>query len=210
MRHLIEGVTVFQRDHFEPNKEAFRKLAGGQSPTALFVTCSDSRIDPNLLTQTPPGELFVLRNAGNVVPAHGTVPGGGEEATIEYAMLGLGVEEIVVMGHSGCGAMEALLKREHLEGLPAVSSWLGHAEEARRAVEAGASYDGEKLADAVIEANVLLQLDNLLTHPSVAKRHAAGEVRLHGWVYGIGDGLVRAHDADQECFVSLTEDHAAR
>lgn len=208
MRHLIEGVTAFQRDHFEPNREAFRKLAGGQSPTTLFVTCSDSRIDPNLLTQTPPGELFVLRNAGNVVPAYGTAP-GGEEATIEYAMLGLGVEEIVVMGHSGCGAMGALLEREYLEGLPAVYSWLAHAEGARWAVEAGASYDGENLAYAIIEANVLLQLDNLLTHPSVAERHVAGEVRLHGWVYGIGDGRVRTYDASQECFVSLTGDHAA-
>lgn len=209
MKHLIEGVNTFQRDHFEPNRETFRKLTRGQEPSALFITCSDSRIDPNLLTQTPPGELFVLRNAGNMVPAHGTVPGGGEEATVEYAMLELGVREVVVMGHSGCGAMGALLEQEHLNGLPAVSSWLAHAQGARRSVEAGASYDGENLADAVIEANVLLQLENLLTHPSVAHRHAAGEVRLHGWVYGIGDGHVRAHDAGQECFVSLTDDHAA-
>lgn len=202
MQNLLRGVSVFQKDHFGPNRELFERLAEGQSPRALFVTCSDSRVDPNLITQASPGELFVLRNAGNIVPPYGT--SGGEDATVEYAMRGLGIERVVVCGHSGCGAMGALLKQERLDGLPAVKSWIGHAGSARRAVDDGEG-GGKDPLELVVEANVLVQMENLLTHPSVAERYEAGEVRLYGWVYKIGTGEVLGWDEGRELFLPLSE-----
>src|SRR5947209_1011259 len=108
MQKLVEGVHHFQANIFSPQRELFERLADGQSPVALFITCSDSRINPNLLTQTEPGELFILRNAGNLVPPYGAGP-GGEAATVEFATAALGIRDIIVCGHSHCGAMRALL-----------------------------------------------------------------------------------------------------
>lgn len=127
MEKLIRGIHEFQSTHFSPQRELFQRLAGGQRPDALFITCSDSRIDPSLLTQTKPGELFILRNAGNIVPPYGAA-NGGEGATIEYAIRALGIRDIIVCGHTHCGAMQGLLQPEALEDLPAVRSWLSHAE----------------------------------------------------------------------------------
>ena len=182
----------------------------GQDPETLFITCSDSRIDPNLLTRSKPGDLFILRNAGNLVPPHGAAT-GGEAATIEFAVGGLGVGDVIVCGHSDCGAMKALLQPETLASLPAVSAWLGHAEATRRIVRDNyGRLFGERLVMATVEENVLVQLENLRTLPAVASRLVQGDLHLHGWVYKIGTGEVFAYDGEKARFVPVTEDQARR
>ena len=134
IERLMQGIHHFQTEIFDSQRELFERLARGQNPTALFITCSDSRINPNLITQTDPGELFILRNAGNIVPPYG-LASGGEAGTIEFAVAALGVRHIIVCGHSHCGAMRSLLRPELIENLPAVRTWLAHAEPTRRIVE---------------------------------------------------------------------------
>ena len=131
MQKLVEGIHQFQNDIFSSKQQLYEKLAKGQHPLALFITCSDSRIDPSLLTQTEPGELFIMRNAGNIVPPYGTLH-GGEAATIEFAVSALGVKDIVICGHSHCGAMGGVLHPETLSDLPAVRSWLSYADSTER------------------------------------------------------------------------------
>jgi carbonic anhydrase len=203
MKKLVRGVTKFQQEVFVQNKELFDKLATGQAPHTLFITCSDSRISPNLLTQTEPGEIFILRNAGNIVPAHGSGP-SGEAATIEYAVAALGVSDVVICGHSLCGAMKGLLDPASLEHLPAVKAWLSHADATRailREIYHGST--GEDLLNIAIQENVLVQLENLKTLPSVAARLASGRLRLHAWVYKIESGDVFVHNADTGQFLPV-------
>jgi carbonic anhydrase len=197
MQKLIQGLHKFQSEVFSAQKSFFERLADGQKPETLFITCSDSRISPNLLTQTGPGELFIVRNAGNIVPPYGSNSAvGGEAATIEYAVQVLGVKEVIVCGHSHCGAMAALLTDgEATRELPAVHQWLGHAETTRRIMrESYRHLEGKALLTATIEENVLVQLESLRTHPSVRAKLAAGQLRLHGWVYKIETGEVFSYD----------------
>jgi carbonic anhydrase len=204
MDHIIDGVLRFQRDVY-PNREAlFKELSLAQAPTALFIGCSDSRVVPEMLTQQGPGELFVLRNAGNIVPPYSPEP-GGVTATIEYAIAVLGIPDIVVCGHSGCGAMTAIQKGgELLKGLPAVTRWLHYADLARDAVAAEYVGASEKdYLDALVHENVLVQLDHLLTHPTVAKAVEAKQLRLHGWVYDMGAGTIETYDANAHAFVPI-------
>src|SRR5947208_16582436 len=133
MQKLVEGIHHFQANIFRSQRELFERLAHGQQPDALFITCSDSRINPNLITHTEPGDLFILRNAGNIIPPYGAA-NGGEGATIEYAVAGLGVQDIIICGHSHCGAMKGLLAPEGLQDLPVFAAWLSHAEATRWSV----------------------------------------------------------------------------
>ena len=188
MQKLIDGFHKFQSEVYGPRRDFFEALADGQRPETLFITCSDSRINPNLLTQAEPGELFILRNAGNIIPAFSPV-GSGEAATIEFAVQGLGVQHIVVCGHTQCGAMKALLKPEMLKDSPAVASWLQHAEGTRRHVKDNYTHlSGEALETVMVEENVLSQLESLRTHPSVRSRLSRGQLTLHGWVYKMETG----------------------
>lgn len=203
MQKLIQGIHDFQSTDFQPMQELFEQLAKGQNPETLFITCSDSRIDPNLLTRSKPGELFILRNAGNIVPPHGAA-NGGEAATIEFAVAGLGVKHIIICGHSHCGAMKGLLQPEMVAPLPAVASWLSHAETTKRIV--GENYQhlsGDRLVTATVEENVLVQLENLRTLPSVASRLVKGDLHLHGWVYKIETGEVFAYEPSTGQFVQI-------
>jgi carbonic anhydrase len=203
MQKLVEGIHHFQHSIFRQQQELFKRLAEGQSPEALFITCSDSRINPNLLTQTDPGELFILRNAGNIVPPYGAVF-GGEAATIEYAVSIVGVKDIIVCGHSLCGAMGALLEPESVQQAPAIAAWLNHAEATRRIMhENYAHLEGAKLRTATVEENVLVQLENLRTHPCVAAGLSRGSLKVHGWVYKIETGQVFAFDPQAQQYVSL-------
>ena len=126
MEKIIRGIHAFQQDVFGTQQQLFSSLSEGQHPDALFVTCSDSRIDPCLVTQTKPGDLFVLRNAGNIIPPYGA-SNGGEAAAVEFAVTGLGVKDIIVCGHSQCGAVSGLLNPDQLEKMPTVAEWLRHA-----------------------------------------------------------------------------------
>lgn len=208
MHKLAQGVHKFQREVFGTHEALFARLADGQAPHSLFITCSDSRINPNLLTQTAPGDLFILRNAGNIVPSWGA-PVGGESATIEYAIAALGVEHIVVCGHSGCGAMKAVLDPSATESMPAVRQWLAHAETTRRILKENyANAAPAELLNIAIQENVLAQLENLRTHPAVAARVAKGKLALHGWVYKIASGEVFAYSTDEGQFRPLAEVNA--
>jgi carbonic anhydrase len=205
MQKLIQGIHQFQTNGFRPLKGLFERLAEEQHPETLFITCSDSRIDPNLLTQSQPGDLFILRNAGNIIPPHG--PGSsGEAATIEFAVAALGVRDVIVCGHSRCGAMQALLEPEKAAPFPTLSAWLVHAEATRRIIcDNYRHLQGERLLTATVEENVLVQLENLRTLPAVASRLSRGDLHLHGWVYKIETAEVFAFDPESGQFVAVTE-----
>lgn len=209
MYDLAEGVQRFQKEVFPGQAELFERLATTHRPTALFIGCSDARVVPELITQRAPGELFVIRTAGNLVPAY--APGAdGVAASIEYAVGVLDVTDVIVCGHSGCGAMTSLALSHDLTGLPAVASWLRHAEAARSRTTAAADsakeVDGTEEADkvaALVRGNVLSQLANLATHPSVARALTRNTVTLHGWVYDIGTGAIDELDAATGRFTAL-------
>lgn len=206
MNKLLKGYKHFHEDIFPQKRPLFEKLAHEQHPRAIFITCADSRILPDLITQADPGDLFVTRNAGNIIPSYGDRH-AGVSATIEYAILALGVRNIIVCGHSDCGAMKAVLNPEKVKGMPTVASWLFHAESARRIVEENyPGLDGEQKLNALIHENVLAQLDHLKTHPSVASRLIRGELNLYGWVYDIRTGDIDAYDAESGTFVRLDPD----
>lgn len=203
MQKLVDGLRKFQQEVFPAKKELFESLAKGQQPSTLFITCADSRVVPDLFTSAEPGELFVIRNAGNIVPAWGRQP-GGVTATIEFAVVALGVRSIVVCGHTDCGAMKGLLHPENLGALPTVATWLAQADATRQIVMENYKGAGEAdLVNAMIRENVLVQLNNLETHPSVAARLARGELSLYGWIYEIATGEVDSYDAAQQRFVRL-------
>jgi carbonic anhydrase len=191
---LVDGVHAFQAKYFAKNKTLFRSLAErGQHPETLFITCSDSRIDPNLLTSTEPGELFIVRNVGNMVP-HMTVP-GGTAAAIEYAVEVLNVKSVIVCGHTHCGALSAILNPETMDRLPFVRRWLAQAERVRTIVaERYANLDEPSRMLAAVSENVLVQLENLRAFPNVAARLDRGELAMSGWVYEIATGKVFEFD----------------
>ena len=205
MEHIIDGVLRFQREVHPNNTALYRELAISQSPQAMFIGCADSRIVPEVFTGQGPGSLFVVRNAGNIIPPSSTIP-GGVTASIEYAVSVLGIPDIIVCGHSGCGAMKALLNgAQALAKLPNVARWLHYADAALAAVEtdhANASVEA-RLKELVYE-NVLTQLDNLLTHPAVSEAIHNKQLRVHGWVYDLGSGRVDNYDARIQKFVPLT------
>lgn len=209
MQKLLEGLHDFQATVFATRREFFEKLALGQRPEALFITCSDSRINPNQLTQADPGELFIIRNAGNIIPPYGALM-GGEAATVEFGVAGLGVKDIIICGHSQCGAMKGLLDPPPAEQFPALRSFLGHAEATRRIVRENYKHlEGEALLTATVEENVLVQLENLRTHPVVAARLARREINLHGWVYKLETGVVFSYDAKVGQFLPLGQQPGA-
>ncbi|MFO0890366.1 MAG: carbonic anhydrase [Isosphaeraceae bacterium] len=205
MIKLIRGIHHFQNDVFRTRERLFQSLAEGQEPETLFITCSDSRIDPNLLTQSEPGELFILRNAGNLVPPYGHIA-TGETATIEFAVTALKIKSIIICGHSHCGAMKGLLHPEQLTNLPAVAGWLVHAESTRRIVQDNyPDLDDDRQLNVAIQENVLVQLERLQTQPAVASRLVRGDLTLHGWVYKIETGEVFSYDAASGQFVPVAE-----
>lgn len=203
MRRLIEGLGEFKTNYFSTHLELFEQLAHGQKPRVLFITCSDSRIDPNLITQTEVGELFVIRNAGNIIPPF-RAANGGEGAAVEYAIHALGIEQIVVCGHSHCGAMKGLLQLNKLqEDMPLVYDWLKHAEATRRLVKENYStYQGEELLEVTIAENVLTQIDNLKTYPVVHSKLYQGKLKIYGWVYHLETGEVLAYDPESHSYIA--------
>jgi carbonic anhydrase len=185
---LLGGISRFQKHVYPKHQDLFEELALGQRPDALFITCADSRIDPCLLTQTKPGELFICRVIGNIVPPYPDAI-GGVSATIEYAVGVLEVSTIVICGHTDCGVMKGALNPDALEAFPNVKAWLRYAEVEHRDLL------------ALTEHNVVAQLKNLRTHPSVAARLEQGDLALHGWVYHIGDGTVTDYDQETGRFM---------
>jgi carbonic anhydrase len=193
---FLGGISRFQKHVYPRHRRLFERLALEQQPEALFITCADSRIDPCMLTQTKPGELFICRAIGNVVPRYGDI--GGVTATIEYAVGVLRVPAIIVCGHTDCGVIKGAINPDALKAFPDVTSWLRHAHVGRRKYEPDA-----KTILALTERNVVNQLKNLRTHPAVRARLKKRDLALHGWVYHIATGAVTAYDAEKRKFRRL-------
>jgi carbonic anhydrase len=201
MRKLLKGLHKFQSSYFPENQGIFEQLAEGQKPRVLFITCSDSRIVPHLITQSGVGELFVIRNAGNLVPPFGAA-NGGEGAAIEYAIHVLGIEQVIICGHSNCGAMKGLLNLEKLRTeMPLVYEWLQHAESTRRLIhENYADKKGDELLAITMAENVVSQIENLKTYPVIRSKLHQNKMSIYGWIYDIETGEVLAYDAVTDDF----------
>jgi carbonic anhydrase len=200
LARILNGVQTFETEVYPAQRSRFESLKQGQHPLALFISCADSRVVPSLITQTGPGDLFLEQNPGNFVPHYGELV-GGVSAGVEYAMLVLKVPLVIVCGHTDCGVMKALLHPEKAQGLPAMQEWMRHASEVQHRVRrdhAGGN-DEEKLR-LLTEYNILAQIENLKSHPSVHARVISGEVEVHGWMYDIGDGSVWAADPESGNF----------
>ena len=194
---FLGGVSRFQKHVYPKHRDLFERLALNQRPDALFITCADSRIDPCLLTQTKPGELFICRVIGNVVPPYPDAV-GGVSATIEYAVGVLQTPAVIVCGHTDCGVMRGALNPEALEAYPNVTAWLRYTKVERREQ----TPTPESLL-SLSEENVIAQLKNLRTHPAVAARLAQGDLTLHGWVYHIGPGVVTTYNEKSRKFEKI-------
>ncbi|MFK7871693.1 MAG: carbonic anhydrase [Oligoflexales bacterium] len=200
MLQILRGIQKYSKEIFPQQKGLFKQLATGQQPHTMMITCSDSRIDPNLITQTQPGDVFILRNAGNMVPAYG-VSQGGEEASIEFAVEVLGVENIVVCGHTQCGAMAALSGKVDLKALPSIEKWLLHAKATQRKMEGKSPV----VLDDYIEDNVLTQVQNLKTHPSIANGIAQKTLKIFGLVYRFEKGDAIIFDKQKQHFIEVRD-----
>ena len=212
MDHIVRGVLDFRKNVYPEHKDLFGALADSQNPDVLFFTCSDSRIDPNMVTGSHPGDLFICRNAGNVIPPHSNET-GGMTASIEYAVAVLNVRHIIVCGHTDCGAIKGALDIPALKGLPHVKEWLGHCRSAMEIVRERHGIDGDapldpKYLNEAIEENVLQQVQHLRTHPVVAAKLATGKIEIHGWVYDIKSGRIRCCGRDSIEFKDFDDYYA--
>jgi carbonic anhydrase len=205
VQKLEAGIHQFQANYFARNRRLFERLAEkGQRPEALFVTCCDSRVMPNLITTAAPGELFIVRNVGNIVPSVERGVMGGVSAAIEYAVEVLEVANVIVCGHTNCGAIDAILHPERVAHLPFVSRWL--AESARIPKLIGERYgllEGEARVIAAVEENVLVQLENLRSFEFIARRLDSGALKMSGWVFKIATGEVFDYDPVSGQFLEL-------
>lgn len=215
VKKLIRGIVEFRKAVRPGYRETFARLALGQSPDTLLIACSDSRVAPNLFASTEPGDLFVVRNVGNLIAPCGadglSQSDESEAAAIEFATRGLGVTDIIVCGHSDCGAIRTLHEGKSDFKAPHLHAWLRHAGEAFRRFKAGERMKAE-LPDAshLSQMNVLLQLEHLATYPAVRDRMAAGKLKLHAWWFDIARAEVSAYEEAQGRFVVIDEDEAAR
>jgi carbonic anhydrase len=205
VQKLVEGIHQFRSNYFAENRSLFEHLASnGQNPETLFITCSDSRVVPNLITSSAPGELFIVRNVGNIVPAVGRGMIGGVAAAIEYAVEMLDVQNIVVCGHTQCGAIDAILEPERVRHLGFVSRWLRESEAIPHLLrDKYAHLIGEGRLVAAAEENVLVQLENLRSYPFISRRLDAGTLKVAGWVFKIATAQVFAYDPILQQFVAF-------
>ncbi|PTQ10708.1 carbonic anhydrase [Sphingomonas oleivorans] len=207
MNELIGRVFSFEKQVFPNQSALYSQLAhDGQRPKALMISCADSRIVPELIMQADPGDLFVCRNAGNIVPPFAQANGGVSSA-VEYAVVALGVRDIIVCGHSDCGAMKGLMNKDALERMPNVAAWLRHAHAAHEVVsECYPHLEGAERVRAVSLENIVAQINHLRTHPSVAAGIARGDIALHGWFVDIHAGLILGLDGETGRFRPLRDD----
>jgi carbonic anhydrase len=203
IRDLTRRHQRFREEVFPARKAEFLKLAATQHPQVLLITCSDSRISPELILQSDPGDLFVCRNIGNMVPPYGEML-GSITSVIEYAVSVLRIKAIVICGHSDCGAMKGLMYPDKVAELPAVSAWLRNGQSALQiATESYPGLSEHDFLEALTEENIVAQIRNLETHPAVASRLRRGDLELYGWVYKIHTGEIWTYDGEQERFVLL-------
>ena len=209
MHKLVHGALTFRRQIFAAYRDLFQRLAAeGQSPQALFIGCSDSRVVPSLITQSDPGDLFIVRNVGNLVPPADSADSSVASA-IEFAVSVLGVGDIIVCGHTRCGAMRTLLDGKQFPG--ALGNWLEFGKEARALLETyyGDITDPAERLEKLCQVNVLLQLDRLRAHPVIARALADGKVHLHGWLFDVATAQVSMYQPDEERFIRLEDSQEA-
>ena len=197
MERLYKGIHTFRASLFKKEEEFFRRLSTGQKPEVLFITCADSRVDPNLVTQSRPGELFIVRNVGNIIPPHDAIKDKNSvAAALEFAVLVLNVKDIIVCGHSNCGAMQMLYQNgQTTVGMPHLSEWINIARPVMDYVEKTYPYLLPDVRARIIEKeNILEQLRNLQSYPFVAKALENANIHLHGWYYDIGKGEILSYN----------------
>ncbi len=205
MQKLEAGIHHFKANYFESNRGLFEQLAEkGQKPETLFITCCDSRIVPTLITTAAPGELFIVRNVGNIVPSVERGVIGGVAAAIEYAVEVLEVGNIIVCGHTNCGAIDAILHPERVKHLSFISRWMAESARIPKLIEERYGHlEGDARMTAAVQENVLEQLENLRTYDFVARRMDAGTIKISGWVFKIATGDVFDFDPISGQFVQL-------
>lgn len=204
MQKLLDGIVQFRQGDFEAHRELFKGLKTEQKPHTLFITCSDSRVDPNMITGTLPGELFIIRNVANLVPPYRNTPEYvATTAAIEYAVLSLGVENIIVCGHSNCGGCAACLNpSEHLSQLPHTRKWMELAGPVRdRVLKEIPAEEPEAREWMMEQVNVVEQLKHLMTYPYIRDRASSGQMSLSGWHYIIETGEVFIYDSQAGAFL---------
>jgi len=200
---IVQGVAKFQREVYPAQRQLFEKMKHGQQPIAMFFTCADSRVDPAMLMQSRPGEIFIERTPGNIAPKYSDHV-GGVTASVEYALLALHVPLIIVCGHTDCGVVKALLEPEQAAGMPALQSWMRHSLASReRLLREDRDTPTEEKLGLLTEYNVLTQLENLKTHPAVAAALSRGDLALQGWVYDIAAGSISAAEPESGRFELL-------
>jgi carbonic anhydrase len=213
MRKLIQGVLQFRRALTPQRREEFARLALGQSPDALLIACSDSRVAPNVFASTDPGDLFVVRNVGNLVApwAEERPAANSVAAAAEYALAVLNVRDIIVCGHAECGAMRAILEGRERQDAPFVKDWLAHGEPSLRKLRLGFQVNPDLPAhNTLSQLNVLQQMEHLASYPIVQERLRAGRTRVHGWWFDIARADVYTYEPAQHRFVLIDESEAAR
>lgn len=213
MKKLLEGIVDFRKNVRPQVKDTFANLALGQRPDALFIACSDSRVVPNLFASTEPGDLFVIRNVGNLIPPHtgDHSSHGSEAAAIEFGLANLPIADVIVCGHSECGAMGALSRGGKNPGAPAINCWLQHAQGSLTQLETGATLGNHlERHNQLSQLNVLHQLEHLKTHPLVREGLASGQLRLHGWYFDIKEASVYEYETSEGRFNLIDEAYAAK
>lgn len=216
MKKLVQGIVEFQKNVRPGYRETFARLALGQSPDSLFIACSDSRVAPNLFASTDPGDLFVIRNVGNLVPPCGGPDGlssadESEAAAIEFALSNLGVSDLIVCGHSECGAMQALLQGRDLVDTPNLKAWLRHGETSLRSLEAHRGFAPELSPhNRLSQLNVLQQVENLKSYPLVREKIRAKKIRIHAWWFELAEARVHAFDSQSGKFSEINEARAGQ
>jgi carbonic anhydrase len=207
VERLYKGIHKFQSSHFKRKEEFFRRLSTHQKPEVLFITCADSRVDPNLVTQSSPGDLFIIRNVGNIVPPHNAIRDKNSvAAALEFAVLELKVADIIVCGHSNCNAMQMLRRNDAaLREMPHLQEWVQIAEPVKRIVDRYYHGASDEMKERVTEKeNVLMQIRNIETYPFVEKALETGTLKLHGWYYDIGAGKIAAYDPETDAFENIS------
>ncbi len=212
MKKLVKGIVEFRKNLLPGQRERFAQLALGQSPDTLFIACSDSRVAPNVFASTDPGDLFVVRNVGNLIPACGvdghSSADESEAAAIEFAILNLKVADIILCGHSDCGAMHAILNGREKVAPAHLRSWLRHGEPSLKRLRSESS--SGKSVNLLSQVNVLEQLEHLKTYPLIKERIDSGSLKLHAWWFELSSASVYSYEGPKEGFVVIDEVEAAR
>jgi carbonic anhydrase len=211
MKKLIQGITDFRKNLTEENRALFAKLALGQKPDALFIACSDSRVVPNLFASTNPGDLFVLRNMGNLIPPFSAnIRESCASAALEFSVFSLKISNIIVCGHSECGAMQALMQGTDPICCPHITSWLEYGKDSLDRVNNGFTVNAALAKhNQISQVNVLQQMDHIMSYPFVKERVANKQLRVHGWWFDIAHADVYCYEQSLNQFVLIDEQEAA-